>query len=451
MYNYERKETYMEETGKKSASSLFKKSEKYENEIGKDIGEMSKDEFKIMIRELKYENSKTIDSEVSRYQHYRKWCVDKKIPNSNNEHLGKKDKEDVLLNLSRYISYPEILEGVKKLRNPCDKVLILGIAERICKKADYSAFYQMDIKAFKAENGVFYFFKDGVKHPISEQLYLYANESAECYTNYSKQKNMPWQGDYVIKSYPNEAKCYGKNFENRIRSRIREAQRELEWEKVDLFLSVQLSQLHDLCMENNITIDELFKQKDLLQNFVKEYGDIRGDKKQFYLVEYKRSFPYDEFEYAMLKASSTKIIFDFTHRRMNYDMWEKQRTKLGELGEQFVYEREKKKIERYGLGQDKEVIWESKENGDGQGYDVLSYDKNGEIMYIEVKTTTAEKSEPFYITSRELDRSLQEGLHYYLYRVYNFDAEKKTGLIAAHNGNLSEMCKSPILYQSVCE
>ena len=63
----------------------------------------------------------------------------------------------------------------------------------------------------------------------------------------------------------------------------------------------------------------------------------------------------------------------------------------------------------------------SKEEGDGAGYDILSYDEDGNKKYIEVKTTEQNLDNPFIITDRELEFSKRNSENYSLYRVYNFD------------------------------
>lgn len=61
------------------------------------------------------------------------------------------------------------------------------------------------------------------------------------------------------------------------------------------------------------------------------------------------------------------------------------------------------------------------------GYDIKSYEKSGEEIYIEVKTSTS-FDETFYISDHEIKTAkklLDKGKNYYIYRVYNILAEKK--------------------------
>jgi hypothetical protein len=61
---------------------------------------------------------------------------------------------------------------------------------------------------------------------------------------------------------------------------------------------------------------------------------------------------------------------------------------LGKAGEEFVLEVERKsltKMERPDLA--RKIRWVSAEDGDGAGYDILSFEPNGRERLIEVKTT----------------------------------------------------------------
>lgn len=120
---------------------------------------------------------------------------------------------------------------------------------------------------------------------------------------------------------------------------------------------------------------------------------------------------------------------------------------VGELGEEFVYNYEKECIKKYNLPDSKKVKWVSKEEGDGCGYDILSYDSKGDAIYIEVKTTTEGEKTSFYITANELLKSEQEKERYYLYRVYNFDMKRKEGKISVIRGRLNDFCIMPQVFK----
>jgi len=95
--------------------------------------------------------------------------------------------------------------------------------------------------------------------------------------------------------------------------------------------------------------------------------------------------------------------------------------RLGEEGERLVLEHEMYTL-RLGGRQDlaKSVRWIAKEEGDGAGYDILSFDKRGEKKFIEVKTTTGGIRTPFFITRNEHAFARDKSDNYHLVRVFDF-------------------------------
>lgn len=138
----------------------------------------------------------------------------------------------------------------------------------------------------------------------------------------------------------------------------------------------------------------------------------------------------------------------FEARQMDYELADKNK-KIGNAGEEYIFHEEERRVDSFNLGEEKKVRWMAKEEGDGLGYDILSYDSEGNELYIEVKTTQGDVNEIFYITSTELEKSKAVSKQYVLYRVHNFDMETKRGEIAEYKGNLIKFCKNPILYKVV--
>lgn len=93
--------------------------------------------------------------------------------------------------------------------------------------------------------------------------------------------------------------------------------------------------------------------------------------------------------------------------------------KRGALGEQFVVGYERRRLREQGRGDlAGRVRWTASEDGDGLGYDVLSYDTDGHERHIEVKTTALGAEAPFYISSAELEFARRQLASYALHRVY---------------------------------
>jgi len=71
---------------------------------------------------------------------------------------------------------------------------------------------------------------------------------------------------------------------------------------------------------------------------------------------------------------------------------------LGKAGEQFVVGVERDRLveaERIDLA--RRVRWVAEEDGDGAGYDVLSFELGGEERLLEVKTTNGSARTPFFL------------------------------------------------------
>lgn len=125
---------------------------------------------------------------------------------------------------------------------------------------------------------------------------------------------------------------------------------------------------------------------------------------------------------------------------INYYEREQRNKKLGLLGEEFIIKFEKQKLINYGQESlSRQVEHISQTIGDSAGFDVLSYDNDGNEKFIEVKTTQLGKNSPFYFTRNELGFSKKEKKKYSLYRVFNFQKKPRFFQLM---GSLDETCKS---------
>lgn len=94
---------------------------------------------------------------------------------------------------------------------------------------------------------------------------------------------------------------------------------------------------------------------------------------------------------------------------------------LGEAGEACVLEFERARLEhadRIDLARN--IRWVSKEDGDGAGYDILSFEATGSERLIEVKTTFGGRKTPFFVTRNEKALSDERPDAFHIYRVYDF-------------------------------
>jgi hypothetical protein len=102
----------------------------------------------------------------------------------------------------------------------------------------------------------------------------------------------------------------------------------------------------------------------------------------------------------------------------DWDLINKSRQEIGLEGEQIVVMVEKyylRSIGRQDLADKVRHI--AREDGDGFGYDVLSFFENGTQKYIEVKSTKQNIHNPFYMSENELSFLKQNNTEAFIYRV----------------------------------
>jgi hypothetical protein len=119
-------------------------------------------------------------------------------------------------------------------------------------------------------------------------------------------------------------------------------------------------------------------------------------------------------------------------RKIDFDQLNKRKKSLGTLGELIVlsYERERLRLQ----GSTHEVVYVADTIGDGLGYDILSFDSSGKELHIEVKTTTANISDNFFMTQREIDDSHDSQSIYKIYRIYNLNEKAMTASLVIYDG-----------------
>lgn len=126
----------------------------------------------------------------------------------------------------------------------------------------------------------------------------------------------------------------------------------------------------------------------------------------------------------------------------DYAAKDSKNRKLGLAGEELVFENEKMKLIAMGKNDlAMRVRHISKDEGDGAGYDILSFDEGGNEKFIEVKTTKGDKYSQFYASINEVRFSSMHSDSYYLYRLYNFNEELKSSDFFIVKGSLEDSVK----------
>lgn len=142
----------------------------------------------------------------------------------------------------------------------------------------------------------------------------------------------------------------------------------------------------------------------------------------------------------------------FVARKVDYNSINNENSALGDAGETFALEWERKRLQYLGVSFNilDEVIHFSRKYGDGAGYDILSRKDDGyDLLYIEVKTTKGDLDTPFYMSENEkafMDIYRNNTL---IYRVYNYNLETNLGEIEIINQAVLEhdYVFNPITYR----
>jgi len=125
-------------------------------------------------------------------------------------------------------------------------------------------------------------------------------------------------------------------------------------------------------------------------------------------------------------------------RKVNYLENEARNASLGLAGEVFVLQLEHQRL--WDAGERRladRVEHVAKTQGDGLGYDIVSFESDGRERLIEVKTTSFGSMTPFYASRREVAVSAERAAEYKLYRLYKFRSTPKVYVL---DGSLELSC-----------
>lgn len=110
----------------------------------------------------------------------------------------------------------------------------------------------------------------------------------------------------------------------------------------------------------------------------------------------------------------------------NYLELEARNRSLGLAGEEFAMRFEGERLWRAGQKRLADKIEHvARTRGDGEGYDILSFEESGEERLIEVKTTTFGPHTPVFVTRNEVAVSEERPDEYYIYRLFDFRDDPK--------------------------
>lgn len=118
---------------------------------------------------------------------------------------------------------------------------------------------------------------------------------------------------------------------------------------------------------------------------------------------------------------------------------------LGQAGEGFVLAFERDRLWRLGCSKlSDRVEHVAPTQGDGLGFDVLSFEPDGRERFIEVKTTAFGMQTPFYISRNEVEFSKQNAKQFQLYRLFEF---RRAPRMFSLGGSVQDRCRlDPVTY-----
>jgi hypothetical protein len=128
-----------------------------------------------------------------------------------------------------------------------------------------------------------------------------------------------------------------------------------------------------------------------------------------------------------------------TARTVNYLEREARNRSLGLKGENFALAFEKARL--LSAGRERlaaQVDHVSVTQGDGLGFDILSFESDGSDRFIEVKTTGFGRETPFFVSRNELGVSEAKADKYFVYRVFTYRTNPRLFIL---NGDLNRVCR----------
>lgn len=127
-----------------------------------------------------------------------------------------------------------------------------------------------------------------------------------------------------------------------------------------------------------------------------------------------------------------------TRKSPNYVLRQESNSALGLLGEELVLRQEIESLRKAGRNDlaDK-VVHVSVVEGDGAGHDIKSFTVDGQVKFIEVKSTKGSASAAFFISPNEVEFSKKNAKSFYLYRLYDVDSNTRSAKVYVLSGDLT--------------
>lgn len=153
-------------------------------------------------------------------------------------------------------------------------------------------------------------------------------------------------------------------------------------------------------------------------------------------------------EYAVHEEQHEEPVAAKKAFRRNYLEAEMRNRAIGLAGEELAVRYEHERLWRAGKKELADRIEHvARSQGDGLGYDILSFETTGQERLIEVKTTNFGALTPFFVSRSEVAFSDTTEINYALYRFFNF--RRQPGLFVL-DGSLRRSCDlDPIQFSAL--
>lgn len=170
------------------------------------------------------------------------------------------------------------------------------------------------------------------------------------------------------------------------------------------------------------------------QNYVLDTGTNVDDSEYIPLIEDIQS---SKFELTIINSKNSAQVSKKKSIKKNIDftkIQERQKT-IGDLGEQIVLELLKKDACKKGNKAPEHV---SSTIGDGLGYDIKAFNKDQKELLIEVKSTTRNSIDGFYMSKNECSIAKKHPDSYKIYRVFDIDIAQATAKVCILDGPIND-------------
>ncbi|WP_405118255.1 DUF3883 domain-containing protein [Pseudomonas leptonychotis] len=173
----------------------------------------------------------------------------------------------------------------------------------------------------------------------------------------------------------------------------------------------------------------LLKNQQVVGSIVDALEEVKLPSEKSYLAALVEAPTREEFVRAPVSAKQR------LPRKFDYAARDEANRKLGRAGEQWVIEFEQQRLTDMGSPElFQRLDWVADTQGDGTGFDILSFDDETNHRFIEVKTTNGNLGSSFLVSHNELEFSKEAGNQFYLYRVFQF---REGPRLFTLNGDLS--------------